>query len=628
VEGYGDMDTLRVSLSGIDYLIVGSYFAFAIVVGLLTRKLSGNSMRGYFLSGQQLSWWLLGTSMVATTFALDTPLYVAGWTREFGISKNWEWWVFLFGGMFTTFFFAKLWRRSNVLNDAEFINVRYSGKAGSFLRGFRALYMGFIMNMLVIGSQLVAISKVGTLILGVSTTDPNYKAWSWAIAVVCGFTALFYCFVSGFGAIVVTDFIQFGLSMTGAILLAVYACKQPEVGGLGNMIAQLKNTMPDKLDFAPALGATEAGKISLLVVIGYGAVRWWSQVYGGAEPGGQAHVAQRMLAARNEKHALLASLWFNFANYALKPLPWIITALATLLIFPLEKFADHEVVYLSTINFVPMGLRGLVVASLFAAFMSTVDTRINLGASYFVNDFYKPFFVKDKPDHHYVTVSRWVSVIQLIVGLGMLLIVSNMRSVFFIYAGLGSGAGLVYILRFYWWRINAWSEFAAMAAAFVSLAVFRWGIYGTEAQFNQHGFDYMFISFFIVTTIWVIVTLLTKPCEKQKLRDFYHKVNPAGPFWKPVSGYTEELEGTSARDNLKVAFVGWLASILATLGCLFGLGKFLLCEYLWGVCWLVVCVLSGAVTLWSVRKLTKHDSDTISLASSDDSDSDLKGDHK
>ncbi|MEJ2705738.1 MAG: hypothetical protein P8Z79_25150, partial [Sedimentisphaerales bacterium] len=349
----------------------------------------------------------------------------------------------------------------------------------------------------------------------------------------------------------------------------------------------------------------EAGRISLLVVIGYGAVRWWSQVYGGAEPGGQAHVAQRMLAARNEKHALLASLWFNFANYALKPLPWIITALATLLIFPLGKFADHEAVFLSTINFVPTGLRGLVVASLFAAFMSTVDTRINLGASYFVNDFYKPFFAKDKSDHHYVAISRWVTVIQLVVGLCMLLIVSNMRSVFFIYAGLGSGAGLVYILRFYWWRINAWSEFAAMAAAFVSLVVFRWGIYGSEAEFNRHGFEYMFISFFIVTTIWVTVTLLTRPCEKQKLREFYKKVRPSGPFWRPVSSEVGPGEGGPANDSLKVAFLGWVAAIVATLGCMFGIGKLLFYESLWGVCWLVVGIAGGAVTLWSVRKLTK-----------------------
>jgi SSS family solute:Na+ symporter len=605
------MDSLRVSLSGIDYLIVSSYFAFAVAVGILTRKLSGDDMRGYFLSGQRLSWWLLGTSMVATTFALDTPLYVAGWTRQFGISKNWEWWVFLFGGMFTTFLFAKLWRRSNVLNDAEFINLRYSGRSGSFLRGFRALYMGFIMNMLVIGSQLVAISKVGTLVLGVGTKDPNYAAWCWGIAIVCGFTALFYCYMSGFGAVVITDFVQFGLAMTGSILLAVYACRRPEVGGLANMVAKIKSTMPDKLSFAPAIGAAEAGRMSLLVLIGYAAVRWWSQVYGGAEPGGQAHVAQRMLAARNEKHALLASLWFNFANYALKPLPWIITALATLLIFPLGKFADHEAVFLSTINFVPIGLRGLVVASLFAAFMSTVDTRINLGASYFVNDFYKPFIAKDKSDHHYVAVSRWISVVQLVVGLGMLLIVTNMRSVFFIYAGLGSGAGLVYILRFYWWRINAWSEFAAMAAAFVCLIVFRWGIYGSEAEFNRHGFEYMFISFFIVTAIWLTVTLLTKPCEKQKLREFFEKVRPSGPFWKPVSDEVRPGELAAARaherDNLKLAFLGWVAAVVATLGCLFALGKLLLYESVWAVFWLVVFAAGSIVAFWAVRKLTAED---------------------
>jgi SSS family solute:Na+ symporter len=238
--------------------------------------------------------------------------------------------------------------------------------------------------------------------------------------------------------------------------------------------------------------------------------------------------------------------------------------------------------------------------------MSTVDTRINLGASYFVNDFYKPFLVKDKSDHHYVIISRWVSVIQLVVGLGMLLIVSNMRSVFFIYAGLGSGAGLVYILRFYWWRINAWSEFAAMAAAFFNLILFRWGIYGSETEFNRHGFDYMFISFFIVTTIWVTITLLTKPCEKAKLKAFYERVRPSGPFWKPVSGEISKHVDTRANDNLKVAFVGWLASILMTLSCLFGLGKLLLCEYLWGIGWFIVCGVSSAITLWSVRRLTKR----------------------
>jgi len=598
------MDNFRISLEGIDYLIICSYFVLNIVTGFVTKKHGAQDMRGYFLSGQKLSWWLLGTSMVATTFALDTPLYVGGFTRQFGISKNWEWWVFLFGGMFTTFFFARLWRRTNVLTDAEFIHIRYSGKVGSFLRGFRALYMGFIMNMLVIGSQLVAMSKVGSLVLGISTTDPHYEAWRWGVAIVSGVVTLFYCYISGFVAVVITDFFQFIIAMAGSILMAVYACKQPEVGGLANMAAQLKSMMPDKLNFMPHMGITEAGQMSLWVLIGYACIRWWCQVYGGAEPGGQSHVAQRMLAAPDERHALLASLWFNFANYVLKPIPFIITALATLLIFPLEKFADHERVYLATINFVPIGLRGLVVVSLFAACMSTVSTRLNLGASYFANDFYRPFIVKNESELHYVYVSKLASAFQLFVGLAMLLVVSNMQSVFFIYAGLGSGSGLVYLLRFYWWRINAWSEFAAMASAFITLIVFRWGIYGSEAEFNQHGFEYMFISFFIVTAIWVTATLLTKPCDQQKLKTFYEKIRPAGPGWKPVSREISEQPDARPKDNLKVALVGWLASVAATLSALFGIGKLTLCDYQWGVFWLIIGVVTGVVTFWSVRKLT------------------------
>jgi Na+/proline symporter len=310
-----------------------------------------------------------------------------------------------------------------------------------------------------------------------------------------------------------------------------------------------------------------------------------------------------MLAARNEQHALLGSLWFNFANYALKPMPWIVTALATLLIVPLAgEGQDHEAVFLSTINYLPIGLRGLVVASLIAAFMSTIDTRINLGASYFVNDFYKPFIATDKPERHYVAVSRWVSILQFFVGMGMLLVVTNMRSVFFIYAGLGSGAGLVYILRFYWWRISAWSELSAMAGAFLLLVVFRWGVYGSEAEFNRHGFEYMFISFGVVTAVWVTVTLVTKPCDMDKLRAFYRKVRPAGPWWKPVSAELQ-ADGVVSPDRLSVALIGWLSANLATLSCLFGIGKLLLDSPSRGLFWLGVCLVSSAVTVWAVRNI-------------------------
>ena len=319
-------------------------------------------------------------------------------------------------------------------------------------------------------------------------------------------------------------------------------------------------------------------------------------------------MAQRMLAARSEKDALFGTLWFNIASYALKPLPWIITALATLIIFPLSKYSNHEEVYFATINFVPVGLRGLVVTSLVAAFMSTVDTRINLGASYFVNDFYKPFLVKNRSEDHYVKMSKWITIIQVIIAYGMLFLVSNMRSLFFIYAGLGSGAGLVYILRFYWWRISAWSELAAMTAAVVCLVVFRWGIYGTEEAFEAHGFQYMFISFFIVTAIWMTVTLITRPCSKDKLQEFYKKVKPAGPFWKSISNELSEREGIRSSDNLKIALVGWLFSNPMILGFLFGIGNILLHRFIRGVVWLAIAVVSGMITFKCVSQMTTSDS--------------------
>jgi Na+/proline symporter len=600
------MMSLRIQLDPVDYLIVGSYFVFAMTVGILMKRRGGKSMRAYFLSNQKLSWFLLGTSMAATTFALDTPLRAAGWTRMAGISKNWEDWVFVFGCMFTTFFFAKLWRRSNVLNDAEFIHLRYSGKAAAFLRAFRALYMGFIMNMIVIGSQLLAIAKVGALLFGITSADPNYELWKWGTAIICGTTALFYCYLSGFGAIIITDFVQFFLSIAGAIFLAVFACNHPSVGGLDGLVEQLKVISPEKMNFMPSLNVTDVGQLSLLMVMGYACMRWWSQVYGGAEPGGQAHVAQRMLAGRTEKDSMLATLWFTFANFALKPLPWLITGLATILIFPLDQFTDHEEVYFACINFIPVGLRGITVASFFAAFMSTVDTRINLGASYFVNDFYKPFLAKDKSEDHYVHVSKLVSILQIIIGFTLLLFATNMRSVFFIYAGIGSGAGLVYILRFYWWRISAWSEISAMSAALICLIVFRWGVYGSEAVFESHGFEYMFISFFIVTAIWLALTFMTRPTNTETLKSFFRLVKPAGPFWKPISTTLKREEGIQSPDNLKQALIGYIFAIPTVLCTLFGMGNMLFQRYTSGTSLLIVAIICAFITIRTVKNITSN----------------------
>lgn len=597
------MENLTLVLAPVDYCLVAAYFVFVISIGLIMKKRAGRSRKAYFLSGQNLPWWLLGTSMVATTFSIGTPLLVAGWSREAGIAKNWEWWVFIFGQMFTTFFFAKLWRRTNVFNDAEFINLRYSGRPAAFLRGFRALYMGFVMNMLVMGTGLIASAKIGTIILGIGPDHPNYNLWQWGIAIVCGTTALSYSSLSGFAAIVITDFVGFVLAMTGSILIAVFVCKQPQVGGLSGLVEHIRTAMPERIDFLPSFGPAKVGIMSVWTVIAYAAIRWWAQIYGGAEPGGQSYVVQRLVSARSEKDALLGSLWFNVAHYAVRPLPWIITGLATVLIFPIEKFADHEKVYIATIDFLPIGLKGLVVASFFAAFLTTIDTRLNLGTSYFVNDFYKPFMANDKSERHYIFVSRIIVVVQMVLSYGILLIASDIRTLFFIYVGIGSGAGLVYILRFYWWRISAWSEIAAMSAALICMIVFRWGIYGSEEEFNKNGVQYMFISLAVVTAVWLIATFVTRPTDKEKLKSFFRLVRPAGVLWKPISEELASQENIRPTDNLKIAFIGWLFSNPMTFGFLFGTGKLLFGETTAGIFWLAVGLCCAVVTVWSVKKI-------------------------
>lgn len=502
-------------------------------------------------------------------------------------------------------FFAKLWRRTNVFNDAEFINIRYSGKEASFLRGFRALYMGFIMNVLVMGTGLVAAAKIGTIVLGIGPENPAYQQWRWGIVIVCGLTALSYSSLSGFAAIVITDFVGFILAMIGSVLIAVFVCRHPQVGGLSGLVEQMQNTMPEHLDLLPKFGVAKAGLMSLGTVIAYACVRWWAQIYGGAEPGGQSHVVQRLVSARSEKDALFGSMWFNIAHYVIRPLPWAIAGLATVLIFPLDKFTDHEMVYLATIGFLPMGLKGIVIASFFAAFLTTIDTRLNLGASYFVNDFYKPFFADNKSEHHYIVVSRILTIAQMVLSYGILLVAKDVRTLFFIYVGIGSGAGLVYILRFYWWRISAWSEIAAMTAALICMIIFRWGIYGSEEAFSRNALEYMFISLILVTAIWIIITFITKPCDTEKLKSFYRLVKPAGPFWKPISTELKAEEGIEPTDNLKIAFIGWLFSNPMTYGYLIGTGNLLLGRPLAGAIWLIVGVCCTFVTVWSIKRMAK-----------------------
>jgi solute:Na+ symporter, SSS family len=573
---------MNFKLALIDYLLVAAYFIFVVWVGIAFKKKGETSTRSYFLAGGNLPWWLLGTSMVATTFAAGTPFLVAGWAYSSGIAKNWEWWAFLPGAMLTTFFFAKLWRRTGVITDAEYITLRYSGKEANFLRGFRALYMGFIMNALVLGTGLVAIANIGTALLGLEGSTAR-----WIIAIICGGVAMFYSSMSGFAGIVITDFVQFCIATIGTILIAVFACAQPEVGGLSGLVSKISDSHPEHLNLFPNSMGT--GNITIFALVLYLSIRWWSQVYGGAEPGGASHVAQRMLASRSEKDAVLGTLWFNIAHYALRPWPWIIAGLAALILFP--ELGDGEKAYALTLNFLPAGVKGLVVAAFFAAFMSTIDTRLNLGAAYFVNDFYQPFIKQHQSERHYIFVSRIITVAQMACGYSILLIATNLKSLFFLYAAIGSGSGLVYILRWYWWRVSAWSEIAAMSAALIMMLVFRLIIYPSQQLFNANAVYILMISTISVTAFWILITFLTKPSSEEKLKEFYRKIRPAGPFWRPIAEQiTDEVLGS--KSNLRASFVSWICAVVTVYSMLLGVGKFLLLEWEWGVVFTATFTLS------------------------------------
>jgi len=586
---------MGLSLSGMDWLFIAAYFCFVVWVGIAFGKKGGASLRNYFLAGGNLPWWLLGTSMVATTFSAGTPLLVAGWAHDRGIAKNWEWWSYLIGAMLTTFFFARLWGRTGVMTDAEYIELRYSGKAGSILRGFRALYMGFIMNTFVIGSGLVTIAKIGTSLLDVHTETAR-----WAIAGVCGLTALFYSTTSGLSGVVITDFVQFCIAMIGSILICVFACTHPSVGGLANLAGRLRETRPELLQFFPhSLEST--GTLALWALVAYLSIRWWSQVYGGAEPGGASHVAQRMLAARNEKHAMLGTLWFNIAHYAVRPWPWIIAGLATLLIYP--DVYDGEQAYVKTIMLLPVGVKGLVLAAFFAAFMSTIDTRLNLGSAYFVNDFYKRFIVCDRDERHYVLVSRCLTIFQLLMGFSIMWLAKDVRDLFFLYSALGSGSGLVFILRWYWWRVTAWSEIAAMTGALGICMVLRFGVYRTPQAFNAHAVLVLLVTTATVTLVWVGVALATKPASMDRLKEFYKRVRPGGPLWGPVVRALRE-EGCDVRgDSLRWPFVGWLSATVMVYAAIFAVGKLCLLEIGQGVVSLGLCAVCAWLTAKAIGRM-------------------------
>lgn len=516
-----------------DWVILALFFVIVLGLGLWAARSAGKDSTEYFLGGRTMPWWLLGVSMVATTFSADTPNLVTGLVREGGVAKNWVWWSFLITGMVTVFIYARLWRRSNVLTDLEFYEIRYSGKAASFLRGFRALYLGVLFNCLIMGTVTLAAIKIGSVMFGLSPF--TIVLWSSIIVV-------FYSALGGIKGVIWTDFFQFGIAMVGAFYAAYVAVSQPEIGSLGALFSH--PSLIGKTAIFPDFGSPSI-LISMFIIPV--AVQWWSVWYPGAEPGGGGYIAQRMLAAKNERHAVGATLLFNFAHYALRPWPWIIVALASLILFPsLEnikeafpnvdpQYLGEDLAYPVMLTLLSPGWLGLVVASLIAAFMSTISTHLNWGASYVVNDFYKRFVNPQATESSLVLYGRLVTAfLMVITGVFALFLLENATQAFNMLLLSGAGTGAIYLLRWYWWRINAWTEVAAMTSGAIVAFVLVF-LVSDQALANSYvdGFNMkLLLAIAITSTVWVVTAFLTKPEAFDTLRKFYKLTHPGGPGWQ------------------------------------------------------------------------------------------------
>ena len=563
-------------LTSIDWIIIAAYFALSLAIGLYYYKRAGENIGEYFVAGRSLPWWLAGTSMVATTFAADTPLAVTEMVARNGVAGNWLWWSMLPSGMLTVFFFARLWRRAEVMTDVEFVELRYSGAPAAFLRGFRALYLGLAINLIIMGWVNLGMAKVLSGTLGL-------EKWE-ALGFCLGITFL-YSVLSGLWGVVVTDAVQFVIAMVGSIALAFFAVNA--VGGLDALKAGLAGVTPagSTEPFGNAAVAmwpdgTAMWMIPVVTLTTYLAVNWWASWYPGAEPGGGGYVAQRIFSARDERHGVLATLWFNVAHYALRPWPWIIVALCSVVLYrngvvnPETGVIDPAFGYVQVMNdYLPAGFRGLLLASFAAAYMSTISTQMNWGSSYIVNDFYRRFIRTDASDAHYVFASRVATFVTMALSLVVTYYMNRITGGWELVLTLGAGTGLVYILRWYWWRVNAWSEITAMSAALVVSLGLRWS--GTFDAGTPLGFaQTMLTTVGIATLVWLAATFATAPEPEPKLLDFYRRVRPAGPGWAPIAARAG-VAATPVGEQLLPNVVNWVLGIVVVYATLFALGQLL-----------------------------------------------------
>jgi len=581
-------------LSLIDWAIVIGYLVFGLAVCAIYVRRAGKGLSEFFVSGRSAPWWLLGTSMVATTFSTDTPNLVTNIVRQDGVAGNWVWWAFLLTGMMTVFFYACLWRRSGVMTDLEFYEIRYSGKSAAIVRCFRSIYLGLFFNCVIMASVTLAAVKIANIMLG----------WpAWVTVLWCAALSVAFSVTAGLWGVVVTDLVQFIMAMTGAFAAAYYATQQNEVGGLGGLLERLD---PRALSLLPDFGNWELVLSVLVIPL---TVQWWSVWYPGAEPGGGSYIAQRVLAAKNERHAIGATLWFNVAHYALRPWPWIIVALCSMLVYPTlgdikaafphvdPRLIGDDIAYPAMLRFLPTGFMGLMVGSLLAAYLSTMDTHLNWGASYLVHDFYQRFIRPEASQRHYVLVSRLVTAGLMVVAAVTVFFLENAKDSFDLMLSIGAGTGLIYLLRWFWWRINAWSEIAAMVSSFcIAVGLFIARKCGLALSTHIS----LALSVAVTTVVWVAATLLTRPTHRHTLVAFYRLVRPFGPGWRDIR---RETGLGPSPDSLPHAFLGWALGCALVYAALFGAGSYLYGRVVQGTVYLAVFLASAVGLAWLLARI-------------------------
>tara|TARA_B100000575_G_scaffold294202_1_gene308589 strand:+ start:1157 stop:2959 length:1803 start_codon:yes stop_codon:yes gene_type:complete len=597
-------------LQALDWWIIGIFFIILLAIGWVASESAGKNTSEYFLGGRSMPWWLLGISMVATTFSADTPNLVAGLVREGGVANNWAWWSFLITGMVTVFIYAKLWRRSEVVTDLGLYELRYGGKAASFLRGFRALYLGIFFNCLIMGTVTLAGIKIGSIMLGL---EP------WIIVLSISIIVVLYSSLGGIKGVIWADFFQFGIAMTGAFYAAYIVLQEPEIGSLHTLITH-PNVVP-KLNLIPDLNDTSLLLTLFIIPI---AVQWWAVWYPGSEPGGGGYIAQRMLAAKDEKNAIGASLLFNVAHYAFRPWPWIIVALASIVIYPdlasiktefpniKEQYLGDDIAYPAMLTKLSTGWLGLVVASLIAAIMSTLSTHLNWGASYLVNDFYKRFVRPYSSEKHLVAMGRWTTAgLMILSAIMATTILENATQAFDILLLSGAGSGAIYLLRWFWWRINAWTEIVAMTSA--SIMAFILVLFVPDAWVETSLLDAaafkLLIAVSFTSLVWIATTYLTKPESMETLIQFYEQVQPGGPGWKKVIDaaedqgilFSEEQKGWDLPQSLLSVALGTLSIYAA----LFSTGNFIYGKWALGLGLMFISLTSSflVIRLWRQLKI-------------------------